>query len=316
MHRLVYRHLAELMEVVILVIRGDKLAVVNTGSDSITIVDMDNDYRCDTFFLCKGKPYLGPHQIIQGDNENILYSTNSYNNSIFKINLCEKQIEDSLIVGSFPSHIDTLDDLLLVTNSDSNSISVIDKKNFLLIENIPVGEKPHDIKVDEISKKVYVANSNNYTIDVLNVYNNTSDTIKLPFKPLHLFLGEERIYVLCPLNNGMTDSKILVINLEDSTIEHSIDVDGVIIDMIILEDKKIIYTTNIDDGFLYKLDIEDSSFSEKHFIGGMPNNLLLHNDFIFITNVLTDNLHFFDSNKKEIIKSINIGIEPNGLLLL
>ncbi|MTI49553.1 MAG: YncE family protein [Firmicutes bacterium] len=303
------------MEVIVLAIVKDKLGIVNTGSDSITILEMNDNFRCQNFFLCEGKPYLGPHQIIQEENKNIFYTTNSYDNSIYKINIHKKTIEDILLVGCYPSHIDILDNYLLVTNSDSNSISVIDRVNFELIENIPVGEKPHDIKVDKKTKKVYVANSNNYTIDVLDIYTNSINAIKLPFKPLHMFLGKEKAYVLCPLNNGMINSKIIIIDLQMGIIEHCIEINGVINDMVIIEQNSVIYTSNIDDGYMYKIDMDKDKPSEKYYIGGMPNNLLFNNKYIYITNVQSDCLHVFDVTKREIIKTIKTGKEPSGLLV-
>lgn len=295
--------------------KGEKLAVVNTGSDSITIIDLENYYISDTFFLSKRQSRLGPHQIFKKENQDILYSTNSYDNSIYKIDIKNKRVEDTLVVGCFPSHIARLDKFLLVTNSDSNSISIIDESKFLLVENISVGERPHDIKVDKKTQKVYVANSNNYTIDVMNIYNNYSIKIKLLFKPLHLFIGYKNIYVLCPLNNGMTCSKILILDIDTYEIKKCIDVEGVIIDLVVLEDKKIIYSTNIENGFIYKIFLDDEISQEKYYIGGMPNNLLLKENVIFITNVLNDKLHVFDCNKSNIITSINTGVEANGVIL-
>lgn len=295
----------------------DKLAVVNTGSDTITIIDFKNCYECETIFLCSNQPYLGPHQIIKNKEGNIVYSANSYANNIFKIDLNMKQVEDALVVGSFPSHIDRLDNFLLVTNSDSNSISVIDEDAFEIIENISVGEKPHDIKVDSRTKKVYVANSNNNSINIIDIYSNNIEEIKLPYKPLHLVVEANRLYVLCPLNNGMINSKILILDIDNRKIIRNIDVDGVIIDMVIMEDEKNIYTTNIEDGCLYKIDISCKSSIEKYYIGGMPSKLLCNKkNNIFITNILNNTLIVFDNVKKEIVKRIKIGKEPNGLLFL
>lgn len=301
---------------------GEKLAVVNTGSDSISIIDINKEFECHTIFLSKNQPYLGPHQIVNNGKWDIVYSTNSYDNSVYKINLKEKKITDNIIVGSFPSHIDCLDGLLVVTNSDSNSISIIDEDEdgLELLENIPVGEKPHDIKVHMKSKSIFVANSNDYTIDVLKFHEKKiekSNQIKLPFKPLHLSIGKENIYVLCPLNNSRINSNILELDIDTGRKKKTIDIDGAIIDMIVMEDEGVIYITNIDDGFLYMVDIQNGNIQDKFFLGGMPNTLISDmKEHLFITNTLSNNLIVFDHLKKTIIKRIKLGEEPNGILLL
>lgn len=298
----------------------EKLAVVNTGSDSISIIDINNGFEFETILLSENQPYLGPHQIINNEEGDIVYSANSYANSVFKINIDEKKVVDNLVIGSFPSHIDRIDNHLMVTNGDSNSISVIDEKGFQLLENIPVGEKPHDIKVHKRTKNIFVTNSNDYTIDVLNLCNKKiekNEEIRLPFKPLHLSIGVENIYVLCPLNNGMINSKILELDIDTGELKKTIDIDGVINDMIVMEEKGVMYVTNIDDGFLYNVDTHNGNILDKFFLGGMPNTLISDmGKLLFITNILNNNLIVFDHLKSTIIKRIKLGEEPNGMLLM
>ena len=298
----------------------EKLAVVNTGSDSISIIDINNGFEFQTVFLSESQPYLGPHQIISNKKGDILYSANSYDNSVYKININQKKTVDNIIVGSFPSHIDRMDNYLIVTNSDSNSISIIDEEAFELLENIPVGEKPHDIKIHNTTKNIFVTNSNDYTIDVLTLCDKKiekNDKIKLQYKPLHLSIGVESIYILCPLNNGMINSKILELNVNTGKFERTIDIDGVINDMVIVEDKEVMYITNIEDGFLYEIDIEYGNIQDKFYLGGMPNTLIGDNGkLLFITNISNDNLIIFDHLEKTIVKRIKIGEEPNGILLI
>ena len=57
------------------------------------------------------------------------------------------------------------------------------KKAFLLVENIPVGEKPTYIEINQnqhrISIVILVGNSNGYSIDLISLNGEEHHTIKL-----------------------------------------------------------------------------------------------------------------------------------------
>ncbi|WP_425448153.1 YncE family protein [Dethiothermospora halolimnae] len=306
---------------------GRKLLVANSGSDSISIIDLEDDFKCRTFFLdlynndkvnkVSSLPCLGPHQIIKSQNNKELYSINTYDNSIYKVCIDKQKIKGSLFTGCSPSHGGLLDEYILITNGDSNSISVIDEEEFQLIENISVGEKPHDIKIDKKNNKVYIANSDSYSIDVVNIYDNYQHRIKLPYKPFHIILKEKKIYVLCPQNNGMTESAVLIVDRHNEEILKKGYIKGVIMDMAILEEQGFMFITNIDDGYLYKMDMANMEIINKYHLSGMPNNILWDgNDKLFITNALKNQLVIFNILTERVERNIRVGLEPNGLLLL
>jgi len=307
-------------------IKGKKLIVANTGSDSLSIVDILNNFKVENISLLKGwekeerhidKPSIGPHQLILSENENIVYTVNSYNNSLFKVNINKKIIEDVIYVGCFPTHLQIFGDFLYITNSDSNSISVIDIENFLLIENISVGEKPHDIKFNKNDGKIYVANNSGYSISVIGQSNHEEETIRMKSNPLHILIDNNKMYILSSLTNGMLNSNITVLDLEDKRVINSIDITGVAMDMVLIKEEDILFVTNGEDGYLYKLDMANSKVSNSYHIGGMPNGIIWDEEnLIFITDALNNSVIVFDYLKGEIIKNIEVGLDPNGLILI
>ena len=75
----------------------NRILVANTGSDTLTIIDPENQFKTETIYLYEMiKGYgndinniaskIGVHQIVKSKNSNIFYTVNSYHNSIFKIN--------------------------------------------------------------------------------------------------------------------------------------------------------------------------------------------------------------------------------------
>ncbi|WIV11443.1 YncE family protein [Proteiniborus sp. MB09-C3] len=306
-------------------LRGNKLIVANTGSDSISIINIDTYSLLDTIYLSESMkikdketsngPYVGPHHICFKE-DNIIYSANSYNNSVYKINITFKKTEDMVFVGSFPSHLVRHNGLIYVTNSDSNSISVIEESAFNVIENIPAGERPHDIKVDKINNRLFISNNNGYSIDIIDLSQNTERKIKLKYNPVHVAIDDDIMFVLSPPSNGMVDSKLIIYSLKEEKEIKVIDVQGVIVDMVITEDKKTAYVTNVEDGYLYEVDLFEYKIRSAYNIGGMPNNIIKKNDELFISDALNNRVVIFNYPKSKIICSLNVGIEPNGLIII
>ncbi|WP_352419690.1 YncE family protein [Proteiniborus sp.] len=305
----------------------NKLVVANTGSDSLSIIDIDSYTLSDTIFLCEYEttkikdkktskgPVVGPHHICFY-KDNIIYSANSYNNSVYRINFYSKKVEDMVYVGSFPSHLILHKGYIFVTNSDSNSISVIDEKEFVVIENIPVGERPHDIKLDYLYNKLYISNNNGYSIDMIDLNLNIQRRIELKYNPVHIVVEDSTIFVLSPPSNGMIDSKLVLYSINEQKIFKEIDVKGVIVDLVTLEDKKTAYVTNVEDGNLYEIDLVEYKIRTTHFIGGMPSNIVRRGDELFISDALNKRVAIFNYKQGRIICSINVGIEPNGLIII
>lgn len=309
----------------------NKLIVSNAENDTLTLVDLENKYEVENIFLndnivrCKkrfsissiNRSCIGPHHIIRGSNDSIIYTANSYDNSVFKIDINKKTVIDAVYVGSCPKHLELLEGYIFVTNTDSNSVSVIDEKEFILLENIPVGEKPHDVKVNSSKNRIYVANSGGHSLSVICLDNNKIGKIRLRFNPFHILINNNRIYILCPQSNGMRQSIIQVLDIKNNILLTELEVEGVILDMIVIENTDILYTTNALDGFLYKINIEKKNILEKYYLGGMPNCMLYNGDsLLFIADALKNCVIVFDYKKGKVIKNISVGLEPNGLLLI
>lgn len=288
----------------------DSLLVSNAGSDSISIIDLEKDVKVAQ--VCIGDKHIGPHDIVRKD-KNIIYSVNSYNNSIYKINLKKKQVEERVFVGKHPTHMQVVNGDIYVVNSDSNTVTIIDEDEFNVVGSISVGEKPHDIKADK-NNTIYVTNHNGLSISTIDLEKNIESNISLDSNPFHLVMADKYMFILCHRLNGNTNSKIKVMNLDNKKIEKSIDIDGVIVDMVRMDKEDIIYVTNAHDGCLYKIDFNNEKILDKYKLGGMPNNIVYNKEKLYITDVLNNKIVVFNYKKKEIISRIDVGLEPSGII--
>ncbi len=307
----------------------EKVIVANTGEDTLSCIDLKNREVIETIdlkstissnkdtMLRVDSSFIGPYDMVS-NGCGLIYCTNNYNNSIFKIGMESKKVLDILHVGSFPTCIKYFKEHLFIANTDSNSISIVEEKSFSLIENIPVGEKPMDIEIDETNMKIYVVNSNGYSMNIIDLKGKDNKLIRLNNNPVKIILEEESILILSIVNNGITSSSnISIMDRRSYKIQQSIDFKGIFSTMLKINGSEIIFITNMDNGYLYRMDIIRGDLLSKTYLKGMPNKLEWDRDnTIFISNISTNTLTLFDINTNKIIDNIKVGIEPNGILIL
>ncbi len=312
--------------------RKEKIIVANTGDDSLSVIDIKNNYKSKKIpfssFLTSNRKknmkfYLnsfaiGPYDIHVNHKMDKIYTTNSYNNSVFKINLSQKIVEDLVAVGSCPTCIKFYNDLILISNSDSNSISIIDEYCFELIESISVGENPNDIEIDKETGRIFVANSYGLSVEVIDLQKDNIERITLKSNPVKIQFDRNFLYILSNKNNGSYNwSNISIIDPNNYRLIKSLDLKGIFNYMIKLKDKDLIFLTNIESGFLYKLDIKKNKVVDKIFIGGMPNRILWNgNSILYITNINKNLLTVINYKKGKVLKNVKVGTEPNGMIFL
>jgi len=296
--------------------RKEKIVVANTGQNSLSIIDIKNNHKTDHIYL--DYFLIGPYGVYANHKMDKIYTTNSYSNSVFKINLSQKKVEDLVLVGKCPTCIKAYNDLILISNSDSNSISVINEYPFKLIENISVGEKPNDIEIDQETGKIYVANSNGCSIEVIDLEKNKVERIRLKSNPVKIQLEKEFIYILSIQNNGFyNSSNISILDLKNYKIIKTLDLKGIFNYMIKLKNKNLIFLSEIESGFLYKFDISKYEVIGKIHIGGMPNKILYNgNNILYIANIYNNLVSVVNHKEEKVIKNIKVGLEPNDLIFI
>jgi len=307
-----------------------KIIVANTGDDSLTFINNNMDKEVETFKIkdltnFNGKQiinrfhgcYIGPYDLAF-NGKDYLYCTNIYDNSILKIELSSKKVIDIVPVGKHPSSIKYFQNRLYIANSDSNSVSVVDEDSFSLIENIPVGEKPIDLQIDEKNKKLYVANGNGFSIDVIDLEGEERNIIKLADNPVKMIIDDNRMYILSNVNNGMlNNSNIYVLDLESYKIKSINNFKGIFNNMIQINGNEVVFITNMDNGYLYRMDIKKRNLLSKTYLRGMPNKLEWDGDnILYISNIFTNTVTVFNIKLNKVINNIKVGSEPNGILVI
>lgn len=124
--------------------------------------------------------------------------------------------------------------------------------------------------------------------------------------------------MLTHINNGVTDiSNLSIIDLTRNVEINIGNFKGIFNDMMIIRGREIVFVTNMDNGYLYRMDIESRDLSSKTYLSGMPNKLGWDGeDMLFITNTSNNVLTLFDIKQNRIVDNIKVGKEPNGIFVL
>ena len=123
------------------------------------------------------------------------------------------------------------------------------------------------------------------------------------------------MFILCIPSSGNENSTIHVYSLLTDKLIKSIDVEGVIVDVVKSKKGNIIYITNAENGCLYKIDFMKEKIIKKYKVGLMPNNMVYKESNIYISDVLSNSIIVFDTQNEKILDTIKVGKEPNSLLI-
>ena len=221
-------------------------------------------------------------------------------------------------VGRNPTSIQNFEGKIYIANTDSNSISVIDDKDFAIIEDISVGEKPTDIQIDKENLKLFVANGNCYTINILDLESESMASIIIGKQPTKMIIEGKKLFVLSYINNGVTNfSNLSELRIDDYQTKMSIDLKGIFDNFIKIKHDNIFYLSNAEDGYIYRVSIDKDISISKVYLGGMPSTMKWDGENkIYITNIFNNEISIMDILTNRIIKTLKVGKEPNGILLL
>jgi len=223
-------------------------------------------------------------------------------------------------VGEGPNKIAATPDkkLAVVTNTNDDSISIIDLEKFKQIKKIKVGKEPIGVEITPDGKEAYVANSKSnkvYVIDLEELV--SSGSIEVGEIPIGIAFTEDKAYV-----SNLADSSIDIIDRETKTIIETIQAPEIMVspgDITISNDGKTAYIMDTKKNRIVKLDLETNKFLPD-YLDTMNTNI---NNELFVGNrlaLLSANgegddaaVQIVDLEKNEIALSIPIDGETLGM---
>ena len=146
-----------------------RVYVVNSGSDSVSIVDVA------TQAVVKTVPVGSAPSAMAVDNvANRAYVANAGGNSVSVLDTLTEQVVATVAVGSRPGGVavNPRTHRVYVANSAGNSVSVIDGAGASVLATVPVGSGPAGLSVNPATSRLFVANAAGGSVSVLDTATN------------------------------------------------------------------------------------------------------------------------------------------------
>lgn len=222
-------------------------------------------------------------------------------------------------VGNHPAHIVYTHDgkYVLVTNSDDNTVSVIDAANYNVIRAISTGKGPHGLRISRDSKYAYIADMGEDTVSVVNL----------------LDLKEERRIKVgnVPVTTGITsDGKTLAVTLNAENALTIVDLttgktDTVKVgigpaQLFITPDDRSIYVANQGteakpSNTVSEIDLKTRRVVATIVVGKGAHGVVTDNNgrFVYVTNMFDNTVSAINIGKNEVVATVPVGKTPNGI---
>ncbi len=201
--------------------------------------------------------------------------------------------------------------LSYVTNTGSNSVSVIDRESEKVVGIIRVGRGPKGITANSRGDRVYVINSRSNSISVIDTANNeVMDTISLitGIEPTEIVLlpDDETLYITNPGSDNVSvvstvsRSLITTIPVENSPLEIATDLKG-----------RHVYVSNSMSNTISVIDTYSNEVVNIiRGVGLRPQDILITEEYIYVVSEGSNRISVIDINSNRVIKTISAGFNP------
>ncbi len=242
---------------------------------------------------------------------------------------------------------------ILSTSYYSNEVIAIDLEKETIKETIPVGKDPQGLGISSATSTVYVANSGDNTITLLNFSKELTLTghISVEKKPASIVATKNFVYVA----NSDSDN-VSVIDIKENKQVGTINTGKMPVSLCFDDKEGLLYVLNgrsnnatvidtgsntiiktieteefpcsgaVSSGYVFivnqvscTISVINKKTGEKSTIkvGKSPKTCLLlpEGNKLYVTNYQNDNLSVIDCKEKKVIKTIDIGKNPTGITL-
>ena len=236
------------------------------------------------------KDNVRPNGIVRMQEPNLVGVVTDILHDFIILNTETGNVEKKIPIKQLGSHLIVLHPKLpiaYITNSFSNSVSVIDYENDKLLSIISCGKGTEGIDITKDGKEIWVSNSKSNTINIISTKTlQILNTIKTGKEPIRLkFSNDDTVCLVANVSDGSVSVYNRFTNKEIKTISIHGKVD-------------------IVERFLYHTP--------------RPVNILMHPNgkYAFVSNSNANKIEVFDMKSYSFVSTIGAGDVPDGLAFI
>lgn len=226
-----------------------------------------------------------------------------------------KEIE----VGNHPAHIVFTEDekYALVTNNEDHTVSVIDLKDYTIVQSIPTGKGPHGFRISTDSKYAYIANMGEDSISVINLGKLVEEKkIKVGSTPVTTAITTDGKTLLATLH---TENAVAIVDLETGETT-KVQVGKGPAQVYLQEDSRYAFVANqgsedAPSNSISKIDIWTKEVVATIETGKGAHGVVTSpdNQFVYVTNMFENTVSVIENAQNKVIETISVDKVPNGI---
>jgi len=204
--------------------------------------------------------------------------------------------------------------LAYITNSRSNTVSVINTTTKTIIGTFPVGKQPYGLYVSPDGSKAYVTNAGSNSISVINTFTNSViATIPVGSFPNGVCVSPDgsKVYV-----TNVDSNSISVINTSTNSVLATIPVGSSPYGVNVNPDGSKVYVTNSGSNSISVINTFTNSVIATIPVGGSsPYGVIVSPDGskVYVTNSLSNSISVINTSTNYILATIPVGSIPYGV---
>ena len=252
-------------------LRGS-IITANTGEGGFSFLDRKT---LKERLNLSGQAFSGPHGLAVCRNRQLLYAADSYEGRVCAIDCLRGRISAAASVGATPCHLvlSGSGGNLYVTNYDSDSVSVLHGSTLQPLFQIPVGRMPHDICFSGERGLVFVAESGQNSIGVIDAAQNRKiGSIPLSGSVLHMKKDRQErfLYGAGCRTDRFGEGRIVVVDMKSCKEIKSFRLGSYLTDLCLGEEENTIYVCDGGFGCVYGIDAEKGEIRLRLETGMFP----------------------------------------------
>ncbi len=199
-----------------------------------------------------------------------------------------------------------------VSNSNSNTVSVIDGLTNTVLANVPVGNTPIGVNVNSTTNRIYTANEFSNDVSVIDGTTNTVITnVLVGAFPAGVGVNSttNRIYTA---NNGA--GSVSVIDGTNNTVLTTLPIGGAPYSINVNSVTNRVYVGNRGNNTLAVIDGLTNSTLVTVPVGTAPNTIAVNTatNRIYVPNTGSNNVTVIDGATNNVLTTIPVGSSPSG----
>ncbi|MDW5551992.1 PKD domain-containing protein [Methanosarcina sp.] len=200
-----------------------------------------------------------------------------------------------------------------ITNSESNSVSVIDATTNKVTTTIPVGSNPIGVTINPNGTKVYVVNARSSDISVIDTATNSVvATVRAGNFPQGIVVSPngKKVYVTNRYSNNVS-----VIDTGANTVVSTLNTGKSPAGVAVSPDGKKLYVTNYEDNAVSIFDTTTKTVITTISVGRGPKEIAVTPDGtrVYVANSDSESISVIDTATNSVTNTLTVGGVPSGV---